>query len=134
MTRKDVLACLSDLNNKKCEGFDRIPVCVLFDAKDVLLTPFTKLFDKIYSTGKIPDQWKVSKIIPIFKKGSKTEIENYRPVANLCSTSKIFEKLFLKQIHYLENTNKLDLTGKHQHGFKRKKSTATAGALKWICL
>ena len=74
MTRKDVLACLSDLNNKKCEGFDRIPVCVLFDAKDVLLTPFTKLFDKIYSTGKIPDQWKVSKIIPIFKKGSKTEI------------------------------------------------------------
>ena len=129
MTRKDVLACLSDLNNKKCEGFDRIPVCVLFDAKNVLLTPFTKLFDKIYSTGKIPDQWKVSKIIPIFKKGSKTEIENYRPVANLCSTSKIFEKLILKQIHYLENTNKLDLTGKQQHGFKRKKSTATAGAL-----
>ena len=129
MTRKDVLACLSDLNNKKCEGFDRIPVCVLFNAKDVLITPFTKLFDKIYSTGKIPDQWKVSKIIPIFKKGSKTEIENYRPVANLCSTSKIFEKLILKQIHYLENTNKLDLTVKQQHGFKRKKSTATAGAL-----
>ena len=33
------------------------------------------------------------------------------------------------QIHYLESTNKLDLTGKNQHGFKRNKSTATAGAL-----
>ena len=34
-----------------------------------------------------------------------------------------------KQIHYLESTNKLDLTGKNQHGFKCNKSTATAGAL-----
>ena len=91
--------------------------------------PMTDLFGAIYRTGKIPDQWKVSKIIPIFKKGNKTEIENYRPIANLCSASKIFEKLILKQIHFLESTNKLDLTGKQQHGFKRNKSTATAGAL-----
>ena len=42
---------------------------------------------------------------------------------------KFFEKLILKQIHYLETTNKLDLKGKRQHGFKRNKSTATAGAL-----
>ena len=56
-------------------------------------------------------------------------IENYRPIANLCSASKVFEKLILKQIQYLESKNKLDLTGRQQHGFKRKKSTATAGAL-----
>ena len=42
---------------------------------------------------------------------------------------KFFEKLILKQIHYLETTNKLDLKGKRQHGFKRNKSAATAGAL-----
>jgi hypothetical protein len=84
---------------------------------------------KTYSTGSIPEQWKISKIIPIHKKGNKSEIENYRPIANLCSTSKILEKLILKQIHYLESKNELDLTGKNQHGFKRNKSTATAGAL-----
>ena len=77
----------------------------------------------------MPEQWKVSKIVPIFKKGCKTKIENYRPIANLCSSSKIFEKLILKQIHYLESKNKLDLTGKRQHGFKKNKSTATAGRL-----
>ena len=82
-----------------------------------------------YHTGLIPDQWKVSKIIPIFKKGDKNKIENYRPIANLCSASKIFEKLILEQIYYLETTNKLDLTGKQQHGFKKNKSTTTAGAL-----
>ena len=63
------------------------------------LPSLTVLFNKIYSTGLLPDQWKVSKIVPIFKKGNKDEIENYRPIANLCSMSKVFEKLILKQIH-----------------------------------
>ena len=129
MTVTDVNACLNELNNKKCEGFDRIPVCVLYDARVRLLPPLTILFSEIYRSCKIPEQWKVAKIIPIFKKGSKIEVENYRPIANLCSASKVFEKLILKQIHYLESKNKLDLTGKQQHGFKRKKSTATAGTL-----
>ena len=95
----------------------------------MLLPPMANLFNEIYHSCKVPDQWKVAKIIPTFKKGNKCQIENYRPIANLCSASKIFEKLILKQIQYFENTNKLDLTGRQQHGFKRKKSTATAGAL-----
>ena len=119
MTRNDVNECINALTNKKCEGFDRISVCVLKDCKTMLLDPFVDLFAKIYKTGLIPEQWKVSKIVPIFKKGNKHEIENYRPIANLCSTSKIFEKLILRQIQYLESTNKLDLTGKQQHGFKK---------------
>ena len=129
MRKNDVKLCMLDLKNKKCEGFDRIPVSAMLDARESLLDPMSTLIEKIYNTGKLPEQWKVSKIIPTHKKGSKTEIENYRPIANLCSSSKIFQKLILKQIHYLEQTNKLDLTGKHQHGFKRNKSTATAGAL-----
>ena len=121
--------CISDLPNKKCEGFDRIPVCMLRDCGNILLDPLCALFSNIYATGLLPEQWKVSKIIPIFKKGNKHEIENYRPIANLCAASKNFEKLILKQIHYLESTNKLDLTGKQQHGFKKNKSTATVGTL-----
>ena len=119
MQKSDVKKCLDELSNKKCEGFDRLPVCFIKDSKDIILDPLSSLFSKIYSTGQIPEQWKVSKIIPIFKKGSKNEIENYRPIANLCSASKIFERLILNQIHYLESTNKLDLTGKQQHGFKK---------------
>ena len=37
--------------------------------------------------------------------------------------------MILKQVHYLETTNKLDLTGKQQHGIKKNKSTATVGTL-----
>ena len=129
MLTSDVETCMSDLKNKKCEGFDRIPLCVLSDARETLLPPWACLFSSIYSTKQIPEQWKVAKIVPIFKKGSKTEMKNYKPIANLCGASKFFEKLILEQIHYLESKNKLDLSGKQQHDFKINKSTATAGAL-----
>ena len=129
MDKADVEECIDMLKNKKCEGYDRIPVCLIKDAKVPLLDPMCKLFKNIYATGQLPEQWKVSKIIPIHKKGCKIKIENYRPIANLCSSSKIFEKLILKQIQYLESRNRLDLTGKRQHGLKKNKSTATAGAL-----
>ena len=73
MLNSDVKECLASLTNKKCEGFDRIPACVLKDSKDMLLDPLSHLFNKIYITGQIPEQWKVSKIIPIFKKGDKNK-------------------------------------------------------------
>ena len=55
------------------------------------------LFSNIYETKKIPEQRKILKIIPIFKKGSKTAIENDRPMTNLCIALKKFAKLILKQ-------------------------------------
>ena len=129
MKETDIYECLATLKSKCCEGYDRIPSKVLSDAREALLPSLTALFRLIYDHKTIPEQWKISKVIPIFKKGCKSKIENYRPVANLCSTSKLFEKLILKQIQYLENINKLDFTGKQQHGFKKSKSTATAGLL-----
>ena len=124
MKYDDVKSCLYNLSNKKCKGFDRIPVCALYDACATLLAPLSLLFDKIYATCTIREQWKVAKIIPIFKKGRITD------QSRTCAAPKFFfEKLILKQISYLESTNKLDLTGKNQHGFKRNKSTFTAGAL-----
>ena len=56
MTENDVKLCLSELKNKKCEGFDRIPACTLLDAHVPLLPPMVDLFSEIYRTNKIPDQ------------------------------------------------------------------------------
>jgi hypothetical protein len=62
--------------------------------------------------------------IQSFKKGFKSKVKNYRPISDLCSTTKIFEKLILNQIAYLEKTNKLDFNSKQKHGFKKNKSTS----------
>ena len=126
MTVKDVEECLSTLKIKNSEGFDRIPQRILADGKHLLLDPLSKLFEKIYMEKKIPQQWKIAQAIPIYKnKGDKNDISNYRPIANLCSTSKIFEKLILKRILELQDSNNVDITGVDQHGFKKGRGTST---------
>ena len=101
----------------------------LIDGISILINPLIRIFSLIYSTKLIPKQWLIAKITPIHKKGSKSNVEKYRPVASLCSTSKIFQQLILNKIKKLELENEINLVGKQQHGFTKGKSTATAGLL-----
>ena len=66
MGYNEIKECLDSLKPKNCEGFDRIPLRVICDAKPHLLNPLTELFYKIYHQRAIPEQWKMAKIIPIF--------------------------------------------------------------------
>ena len=84
MTSTDILECLKSIKNKNCEGYDRIPQRILHDGANELITPLTGLFQRIYTQKSIPEQWSISKVIPIHKKGPKCNIKNYRPIANLC--------------------------------------------------
>jgi hypothetical protein len=118
---------LKNLKSKNCEGPDRLPLRILKDGATVLSRPLSVLFHKIYERKEIPEQWKVSKVIPLHKKGKKEDIENYRPISNLCSITKVFEKLILLRLEEIEKENGIDLTGYEQHGFKKKRSTITAG-------
>jgi hypothetical protein len=63
-------------------------------------------------------------LVPPFKKGNKKNTDSYRPISNLCSASKIFERMMLNRLTDIEVRNKTDLTGKSQHGFKRGRSKA----------
>ena len=119
MTDADIVECLSKIKIKNCEGFDRIPQRILVDGAQLLLTPLKGLFQRIYYQNQLPEQWLISKITPIHKKRPKNKIEHYRPIANLCSTSKLFEGLILKQIQKIETISNVDLTGTQQHGFKK---------------
>jgi hypothetical protein len=118
------------LKAKNSEGFDRIPQRILVDGAEVLIKPISGLIKLIYETGKVPDQWLIAKTIPVFKnKGQTSDIINYRPIANLCSCSKIFEKLILRRILEIQDLAGVDFTNKQQHGFKRKSSTSTLMAV-----
>ena len=129
MTPENVYKSIKSLKSKNCEGFDRIPVRILTDGINEITPVLSHIFNLIYKQKQIPDQWRVSKVIPLFKKGNPNMIENYRPISNLCSTSKIFEKLILQRLNELETINNISLTGKPQHGFKKGHSTATLGIL-----
>ena len=59
MTPINIKNAISSLKQKNSEGFDRIPQRKLLDGISILIEPFSKLFDLIYSTMTIPEQWKI---------------------------------------------------------------------------
>ncbi len=116
---------LEMLRDKPSYGFDNVPVKLLKDGAEILAAPMHKLMNLVYEKKRVPEIWKTSRIIPLFKKGKKNKIENYRPISNLCASSKIFERLLLSRID-IEKEARVDIFGKTQHGFRRGRSTVTA--------
>jgi len=95
-------------------------LCIVKDTAKYLEPLYIKLMQ--LSTKKMPLIWKTARVIPLHKKGIKTDLNNYRPISNLCSMDKLFEKVVLQEM----NRRYGDLDGHHQHGFKNNHSTSTA--------
>ena len=95
MNESNVKDAIMSIKIKNGKVYDRIPQRFLVDGIEILKKPLTILFDQIYKTKLLPEQWLIAKIIPVLKKGDPSEISNNRPIANLCSISKIFENIFL---------------------------------------
>jgi hypothetical protein len=126
MTPEKVMQAMKQLKIKNCEGADLIPQRILAEGIEVLHEPSCALFSLVYTNKQIPEQWKLSKITQLHKKSKKHEIGNYRPISNLNSASKIFERLILNRIGTIETEMKIELTGESQHGNKKGKSTTNA--------
>ena len=92
----------------KASGPDLIPAGILRD---------TSLFQQSYETGTLPHVWKQADICAIFKKGSKANTKNYRPVSLTSLTSKLTEHIVSCQISRHLSTNRI--ISPHQHGFQR---------------
>lgn len=122
---EEIRAAFKKLKNKASQGHDRVPMRVLKDCEPVLINTVHNLFNKIYESNRMPETWRCSRIIPVHKKGSKTEIENYRPISNLCSIEKLYERCLLNRLEMIAKNANIDLTHEHQYGFKKEHSTTS---------
>ena len=68
------------LNVNKWCGPDEIHSQVLTELVDLVSNPLTLLLNKTMDEGCIPQDWKMAYISPIFKKGSRNNTDNYRPI------------------------------------------------------
>ena len=120
VTENEVLKVINSLAPKTSNGIDGISNKILKLAKFKLLTPLTKLFNKSINIGIFPLMFKTAKVIPIFKKGDKDNIKNYRPIALLPTMSKIWEKLINIQLQ--EKLDELNIIIDDQYGFRKKQN------------
>ena len=91
---------------------------------DVVSPSLTKIFNQSLIQGIYPDDWKIAKVVPVFKNGARNDLNNYRPISIISAVAKIFGKLVHDQFYYYLTSN--DLLSKYQFGFRPNHSTLTA--------
>ena len=112
---------LLKINPNKACGPDEIHGRVLKNCAVSLAYPLSLMFKLSYNLGSLPREWKLANVVPVHKKGSKDNIENYRPISLTSLVMKTFEKILKQEI--LSRTS--HLLDECQHGFLSKKSCAT---------
>ena len=100
---------------------DQIPSKYLRDGAEVLALPLRNIINSSIKLSTFPEECKIAKLKPIFKKGARTDPKNYRPISLLPLVSKIIEKSIHFQIE--DYLNKKKLIYMHQSGFRTNHST-----------
>ena len=111
---------LCQLKNNKASGPDGIPPTLLKLGASEIAPVLTKIFQASYDQGKLPTDWKHATITPVFKKGSRSDPSNYRPISLTSVCCKLLEQILKSSISdHLETHNILT---PQQHGFRQLRS------------
>ena len=102
---KDVQDLFENLNPRKsCSDTGLMPKLMKKVAEGIAPS-VTNLYKRCIENSNWPAIWKRGELTPIFKKGDKHNVENYRPITTLSIIDKVFESLLSKQItHYFDPT------------------------------
>ena len=117
----DVAKKLHDLKTNKSPGPDGFHPRILKEVGPQICSMLTKLYNLSIESGQIPDDWKLSTVSVIHKKGSKSLASNYRPISLTCIACKILESIIRDQIMYYFISN--DLFTSKQFGFINCRTT-----------
>ena len=99
VSEQDVLRLLQNLDVKKACGAEGIEVRFLKAVASAIAASLADLLNVSLSTGKVPNDWKCSRITPVFKSGDRSDPVNYRPVSLLSSFFKLLEDFVFCQLN-----------------------------------
>lgn len=120
----DIHQIIKTLKNTNSSGYDGIMTKIIKDVGEIICEPLSYCVNLCIEEGVFPDKLKISVIKPIFKKGDKTNMNNYRPIALIPIFAKIFESVIYKCLYtFFENNNILTPS---QYGFRKNKSVNLA--------
>ncbi|KAK4824113.1 hypothetical protein QYF61_010736 [Mycteria americana] len=115
---------LHHLDTHKSMGPDEIHPRVLKELADVLTKPLSIIYQQSWLTGKVPADWRLANVMPIFKKGRKEDPGNYRPVSLTSDLGDLLmEQIILSAItRHVEDNQGIKPS---QHGFRKGRSCLT---------
>jgi Reverse transcriptase (RNA-dependent DNA polymerase)/Endonuclease-reverse transcriptase len=119
----NVLRCIRHLKDNSSAGPDGLPSLLYKRLANLIVQPLAALFRSFVDCGSVPSAWKEAIVIPIFKKGASSKMENYRPISLTNSCCKLFEATV--KSHLLDFLYLHKLISTAQHGFLSKRSTCS---------
>lgn len=118
-----VIKLLKNLKPYAASGPDGIPTMLLKHTAVEIAPAVTLLFQASINQGKVPSQWKKAQIVPLFKKGSRSDAANYRPISLTSVLCKLCEHIIhCAVIQHLTDSN---ILSDAQHGFRKQRSCDT---------
>ena len=120
----EILEIVQHLDKNKSPGYDGINVDILKKTILLFVDPLCNIFNSSLQNGVFPHKFKLAKIAPIFKKGDKHSLNNYRPISVLSTFSKIFEKLIYTRL--MSFLCKRKILYDRQYGFRKSHSSYMA--------
>ena len=123
MSISGVLDQLNKLNPSKAQGPDGIPPWFLNMYAAQLAPIIQNIFQLSVDSSQVPEAWKNANVKAIFKKGSRTEAANYRPISLTSIASKLLEHII--HSHVMKHLEQHNILTYSQHGFRAKRSTET---------
>ena len=124
ITEMSVVKIVEKMPAKTSKGPDGISNFLLKELINVIKEPLTTIFNKSLSAGIFPDLMKLARVIPLFKNGEPSNVDNYRPISLLPVISKVLEWIVYQQLTlYLENNG---ILYPKQFGFRKGHSTSDA--------
>ena len=124
VTRQEIIKVAQSLKPKTSTDLWYVSSRLLKSSTPALADYLCALFNSCIGEGTFPDKLKLAKIIPMFKKGCRENIDNYRPISILPSFSKILEKIILNRLTKFFDTH--DIINSKQFGFRAGLSTVNA--------
>jgi len=115
---------IKSLRTKNACGYDEISNHIIKLTAPFIISPLTYISNAFLSNGVFLDRVKYAVVKPIFKKGNKHKISNYRPISLLISFSKIIEKFIYARLHAHIDMN--NILVQEQYGFWTHPSTEQA--------
>ncbi|KAK4822388.1 hypothetical protein QYF61_014158, partial [Mycteria americana] len=117
------VTCYTTIDTHKSIGPDEIHLRVLKELADVLTKPLSIIYQQSWLTGEVPADWRLANVTPIFKKGRKEDLGNYRPVSVTLVLGKLMEQIIPSAItQHVEDNQGIKPS---QHGFRKGRSCLT---------
>jgi hypothetical protein len=113
---EEIQRLIQTLDSSKANGPDEISIRLLQMTGQTICYPLCKLFNNSFFQGKVPSQWKQANVTPVYKKGERQIISNYRPIYLLSVVGKLQERIVYKVLYEFPSQKKF-LTWRNS-GFK----------------